>query len=94
MSIIASQYLTGKKIIYLTSTIIYKEVKLEGPYNLCSSVPNERLTAEMASTYLLSLLVAELTASPGTTGIALCKVANSENVASLASVYDLSTEGP
>lgn len=65
MSIIASQYITGRKIIYLTDTIIYKEPKLEGPYNLCSSIPFEELTAAVASAYELSLLVVELTASPG-----------------------------
>lgn len=91
MSIIASQYITGRKIIYLTDTIIYKEPKLEGPYNLCSSIPFEELTAAVASAYELSLLVAELTVSLGMGTPYLVTVLNPDEVSSLASAYDLST---
>lgn len=91
MAIIASQYVTGKKIIYLINTIVYKDLNIFSEYNLCSSIPFEELTVTMASAYELSVLVVELVASPGTAGILLATVLNPTEVAALASAYSLAT---
>lgn len=94
MSIIASQYITGRKIIVRVHPMLYKDCKLRSVYNICTMGPAEEFTASLASTYLLTVLVAEVLAFLSEGAYGLCVVVNSEAVAALASVYDLSTEAP
>jgi len=91
MAIIASQYVTGKKIIYLINTIVYKDLNILSAYNLCSHLPFEELTVTMASAYELSVLLVELVAFPGTAATFLATVLNPAEVAALASAYSLAT---
>ena len=94
MTIIASQYITGRKVIELTHTIIYKDANIRSAYNICTMGPVEEITVALASTYLLTVLVADVQAFLYEGAYGLCTVANAVNAVALASVYDLSTEAP
>ena len=91
---IASQYVTGRKIIVRPHPYVYLLPHILSEYNLCSLGPVEEITASLTSTYLLTVLVADIQAFLYEGTYALCTVVNSVNVAALASVYDLSTEAP
>ena len=88
---IHSQYITGRKVIYLTNLFVYKDANIFSTYNLCSSIPFEELTASLSSAYTLSLLFVELVSSPGAAVTFLATVLNPAEVAAPASVYSLST---
>lgn len=91
---IHSQYVTGRKFVELTHTIVIQEANIFSEYNLCSSIPNEGITVTMASAYILTVLVADLQAFLYEGAYSLYKVVNYGPVAAMASVYDLSTEAP
>lgn len=88
---IHSQYVTGRKFVELTHTIIYKDLKLQGPYNLCSSLPFEEITLALASVYAVSVLIVELVASPAAPGVSLCVLVSSVLNPTPTSVYSLAT---
>lgn len=88
---IHSQYVTGRKEVTLYLFYVYKDLNILSVYNLCSSIPFEKLTVSPASAYTVSVLVEELVASPGTTGIFMCKVTGGAVTAALASAYALAT---
>lgn len=94
MAIIASQYVTGRKVIILIYPWVFQEANIFSLYNLCSSVPHEELTASLASAYVLTQLVIELTAALEAAVYNLCTQDSSALIASPASAYDLSTEAP
>ena len=73
---------------------MFQEANILSLYNLCSSVPHEELTASLASAYVLTQILIELTASLEAAVYNLCTVENPDLVASPASVYDLSTAAP
>ncbi|TKJ25412.1 MAG: hypothetical protein CEE41_04360 [Hadesarchaea archaeon B3_Hades] len=90
---IASQYVTGRKVIILIYPWVFQEANIFSTYSLCVSAPVE-LTASPSSEYVVSLLVVELVGLFPAAVYGFCKVANSVNVAVLASTYDLSSEAP
>ena len=91
MSIIASQYITGRKIIIRVHPIVYKDANIRSVYNICTMGPAEELTVALASIYTVSVLVKELVASPPTAVTFLATILNPTEIAALASAYSLST---
>ena len=91
MTIIASQYITGRKVEIRVHPYVYKDANIRSVYNLCALGPAEELTASLTSIYTVSVLVAELVASPPAADIFLATVLNPAVIASISSTYDLST---
>lgn len=88
---IHSQYVTGRKVVYLYIIYVFQEANIFSAYNLCSHLPFEELTVSPSSAYVVSVLVVELVASPSIATPYLATVLNPALTASPASVYSLAT---
>jgi len=83
---IHSQYVTGRKIIVRPHPYVYLLPNILSAYNLCTMGPAEEITVSLTSTYVLTVLVADIQAFLYEGAYGLCKVVNSTPVAVLASV--------
>lgn len=88
---IASQYITGRKVIIREHPILYKDANIFSTYNLCASVPFTELVASPTSVATLSILAKELVVLLGDPAYSLCTVTEGALTVAPSSTYSLET---